>query len=575
MTRRGNIYNKDNDEVTVIKENVKKQKQDVEQDIFDEIESNTYETVNTQEETKVEPVTEEVDENIKENINNNTKESSKRNKKQLIFLIIYIIIAVSVTTILLVLRNNKLNSDVSTNNNTNDTVDVRYGITDYKEMYYINPLTFKDEQYYKERSSGKYRTEINYITVSGLKNKELQDKINKEIKDVAYKYYNNIGSKEDYLVYTSVGANYSNILSINISLLMWDNTKEEYRINEEIGLNYNLVTGEKLLFTDIFEGDTPINYIIYDMAYEALAWDTKIDFESDEIEWDKHTNMDNRDTSEYEDIILKNILDFRSIKDEEREFYLTSSRVHIKMKLGNNEEAFFAGIPSYQYAEYITIYKKFLVDNSKLKEIYETMPSKKSLVFTDNIGIDKYFADHIYDNLYLDLTVMDNEDYDEEAYKDYPESTIILKDELIEKKIVDITNNVKGIARENTKYGYIARAMIDTYIATYENDYGSEDYIEVRIDSVIDRADIDYYNKSAFKSLAARVLSPKVDVWGALLGELDDKNITRLEKETKYEAYYYDTNGKLIGRDWDELEKYMNNKYKEVVIEKPVDIYSE
>jgi len=555
MPRKGNIYNKDNtsnENINDLKEKVEKQ-QVISVDVAEDV------------------VSSEVSDN------NDPKEIKPKQTKQIVLLIIFIIIAISLTGLLLVLKYNNLNK---VDNITNDTsTNINYGITDYKEMYYINPLTFKEEQYYKERNDGEYRTEINYVTVSGLKDKALQDRINKEIKDTAYKYYNYIGPKEDYLVYTNIGANFSNILSINISLLMWDNVNEKYRVDEEVGLNYNLLTGEKLTFTDVFAPNTPMNYIISEMAYNNLAWDTEINFDSDEEDWDKNMNMDNRDTSEYEDIILKNILDFNNVKNENREFFITSSRIHVKMRLGNDENAYFAGIPSYKYGEYICIYKKFLADETKLKEVYENMPTKKKLVFSDEIGIEQEFADHIYDNLYFSLTILDYVTDDEDAEVKYPESTIILKDELIEKNFVDIMNRVKSLARDNKKYGYISRAIIDTYIDTYKNDFGKEDYIHIYVESVIDRSDIQYYNTYAFKSYAARILSPKVDVWGAILGQIEDKNITRLEKETISYEYFYDLNGKLIAKNSDELEKYMDDKYKEEVIEQPsdgqIDIYNE
>lgn len=514
---------------------------------------------------------------IIQNIDNETKETknitdNKREKRQIIFLICFVVICIAITAGLLIFK--------LKNNTDNDKLDDsliesgNYGITDYKEMYYINPLQFKEERY-SEKEGEQYKIDINYIVVSGLKDKKLQDKINKEIKDAAYKYYNNVGSGEDYLVYTYVAGNFNNVLSINLDISIWNSANQTYSLNEMVGLNYNLLTGEKILLTDVLLPTTPINYIIYNIAYEDLAWDTKVDFDTDQETWEQNMNMDNRDTSEYEDIILRNIMEFNKTSINSKEFYITPARVHIKMKIGNNEEEYFAGIPLYKYAEHVGIYKKFLANETKLKEVYETLPTKQRLVFTDNVGIEPYYEDHIYDNLFLSLITLSNEEYDENIVKNYPESTIILKDELVEKNVVDIMNRVKALARDNKNYGYITRAMIDTNINTFDNDYGKEDYIQVYVELVVDKCDISYYKSSAFKSLAARILSPKVDVWGAVLGDLNDKNITRVEKESISLEYFYDTNGRLIAKNWEELEVYMSNKYNEKQDLQDISIYSE
>ena len=91
-------------------------------------------------------------------------------------------------------------------------------------MYTINPITIKEVEY-KDGSvkvSGETypQKEVRYIQISGLKDKDIQNKINKEIKDNTFYYSDKITSKQTYSSFTIVEGNFSNILSIRIYIIV-------------------------------------------------------------------------------------------------------------------------------------------------------------------------------------------------------------------------------------------------------------------------------------------------------------------------------------------------------------------
>ena len=82
------------------------------------------------------------------------------------FLVIFILTLIAATVIKVISRYNELNTKEEKNNSNLESTNIddsKYGITDYKEMYYVNPITIKNEEYYKEINNGENRIDIDYI----------------------------------------------------------------------------------------------------------------------------------------------------------------------------------------------------------------------------------------------------------------------------------------------------------------------------------------------------------------------------------------------------------------------------
>ena len=560
--RRGNIKNKSN----IYKQENKKSmdKSDVVNDKLDEKESAINLDINDSDTN-----------NKKQNksIQYNQKYSDKL-KIIILIIIIFLLISITVGMIIYKYMNNNITFDiVETPDISNENVikkeseDAKYLVT-FTDMYTLNPLTITNKLHETKGTKKQGSVYIEYVQISGLQDKELEKKINKEIKDNAFYNSEKTNTKQEYHSTTSVQGNFSNILSI--CTYIWVYEGDEAVFEKEIFLNYNLSTGEIIKFLDLFASNTPMNSIIYDVEYERLAWDTEFNFDMSEKELDNATNMDKRDTSEYEDKILKVINRYKKLDKDKIEFYVTPNTVRVNLAVGDGGEKIIYSIDLYKYIDYVTMYKKFLTD----KVLYENIPEDKLLVFNDMFGYNLEYYKIESDNLFISVINYNDMEYakeeEKELVKKYSQSAVNKKNELMKKHKEKILDEVRKLAKSNKNKGYMARFMPYSYIDDYENNYGAEPLIYISLDGAIEEMNIDYYKENAFKLLAKHNVRPRASIDDILIGTLDynNVNITSLlyneDREDVVDLYgYYTLDGKLVAKTYEEVEKYLDTKYTE------------
>lgn len=535
----------------------------------------------------------EVDSVIRDSalVDDKPKQDEKQNKDKLkiIILIIITVLALGITLSILTYRYLKINQQTgkdSLNNNDitaskNETKDNQY-LVSFKDMYTQNPLTVNDENYSKAATSKTGRVEVNYCQISGLKDKNLQEKINNEIKENAFYYTDKITAKQEYNSYTDVLGNFSNILSISTNVYVYE--KDNIVLDQVIYLNYNLATGEKIQFLDLFAANTPMNSIIYDMEYERLAWEIGDDVEFYSDEWLKATNMDNRDTSEYEDTILKVINKYKALDKAQINFGVTPNKILLQLPVGDNGKEISYTMQLYRYIDYITMYKKFLTN----KEIYESKPKVQFLVFNDFLGYTPEYYKIESDNLFISVLSYIDGEYKEEIEKEeiqsFSQSAVDMKNELMEKFKNNILKQVKQYASTHKNKGYMARFYPYCSVDKYSNEYGGETLIYVSLVGEVEEMNIDYYDENAFRLLAKQNVRPRASIDDALVGRLDyeNKNINSLIYNENWEETgllnlnaYYTLDGKLVANSYEQRDEYIDSKYKEIEAEPEVDSESE
>ncbi len=118
---------------------------------------------------------------------------------------------------------------------------------------------------------------ITYHKISGLKNKELEDKINIEIKNKVYAFKDKIKNSTKYKFYSEIEGSFENVLSIKIVAEGDFNTKSlentyHYGYNKRIYciLNYDLNTGNQLNIFDIVLSKSSLRTEIVDKATEHI-----------------------------------------------------------------------------------------------------------------------------------------------------------------------------------------------------------------------------------------------------------------------------------------------------------------
>lgn len=141
-----------------------------------------------------------------------------------------------------------------------DTVDN----LDYYGTYTANPLTLTINEVTPYGMSY-------YYTISGLKNKTVEDKINNRIKSAFEQLSASYTSDSKGYVRISVVANYFNIISLRI--ISYDYETFQQR-NE--GLTFELNNGDELTFDDLFSANLNRSSLLYKSFYDSFS--TKIQF---------------------------------------------------------------------------------------------------------------------------------------------------------------------------------------------------------------------------------------------------------------------------------------------------------
>lgn len=506
---------------------------------------------------------------MEKNINiNGTK---KKNKRVIIFVVI-IVLCIIITGVAIYLniknlekkyeesaKNNlNINNNVKKEENVDDVEDIEedtkrvdnsdkkyvckkdetYDINDIdcQKMYIVNGNEFTEEEY-------RYTSDaIPYIKISGLKNEEVQNSINNDIKDSIISFVNGISGEKQ--VTTTIEGNFSNILSI--SVCVYSSKNEEYNY---LTLNYNLNNGKKFDFNDVFIKSTPIKMLLTEAVYERIAWNVKGEFASEE--WEKNSDMNNRDTSDYEDI-LYNVSNVYNEKNGKLDFTVSPTEVKVyNLKIEGMSVVGLAKIDMYKYMEYIAIYKRFLSSNSlykandvSLKDVYTfTSPFVSTMKVSDNYVFGKKS-----NNLYLDFTKEKFTQLDEDVLKKVYSSNGY-------KKIDEVIEKIKNEAANDTKNGYIHQG----YIMVFKSEANSSKIanINLKIDDCVAKMPINDFKDKLQEYLNFAEKSPSASMEGRSVGGsyFTKENYKEITSEFKTYNYYFDTNGNYLGDNEDCIKK--------------------
>ena len=276
----------------------------------------------------------------------------KTTKAKVIFVAVFSIICILVTAMLLLYKNIEIEEK-----NEQDTQEIQEQVIekdvsgiDLKGTYNQNDLKIE------EKSITQEKVEIRYAQISGLKNKKIEEKINKEIERAALNCYQKQVKDLDKVinVYVSMWntANFANTIAFELSYIAkTDDYSDDYYQGLQT-LNYDLNTGNRITIDQVFTSDAPIENILrksiyYDLisrkAEDNLAGDLVVpDYGNIEDEIIRIINLYKRGK----------ITEFSYNPMEIILFYDEDEAVFIKMK---------------DFAEYIAIYN----DSHKIPSISE------------------------------------------------------------------------------------------------------------------------------------------------------------------------------------------------------------
>ncbi len=195
----------------------------------------------------------------------------KTTKAKIIFVIVFCVICISGTLGLILYKNieidqgNEENLNILKNYESQKDVD---GI-DLKGTYNQNDLKIKESKVTKEK------VEINYLQISGLKNKIIQENINQEIEKVALNFYREKIKDLDKVINVSVyinnTANFANTISFDVSYVAKIDDDGDGFFQGFKGINYDLTTGNEITIDKLFTSNAPIENILRNSAYYSFA----------------------------------------------------------------------------------------------------------------------------------------------------------------------------------------------------------------------------------------------------------------------------------------------------------------
>lgn len=156
-----------------------------------------------------------------------------------------------------------------------------------KDTYNLNDLKVTE---FEEEFQG---LKINYYQIDGLINKSIQASINYNLKnDLEVAVTNAIKENkvidDSFYCYCYLSSNFANTLSIYYSIVsdVYNTSKDEHELllNENIVENYDLTTGERIRFNDVFTDDTAAQKIFNSSLYTEMI-PNYTEQKMDEDEW--------------------------------------------------------------------------------------------------------------------------------------------------------------------------------------------------------------------------------------------------------------------------------------------------
>ncbi|MBQ8002348.1 MAG: hypothetical protein IJ297_02770 [Clostridia bacterium] len=277
--------------------------------------------------------------------------------------------------------------------------------------------------------------------IKGLKDSEIQDKINSEMYNRATALVEKYSDINYANYYTQ--ANFANVISISFSVGFED---EPY--SESIYFNYSLVDGEKLNFEDLFMPEADILSIVRTSFYKELAFYG---------EYDHEKQLHSPDENE----VYKIVKGFMA--EDDKRFTFSSTGIYIYHK--NN----FAEIKMLDYAPDIAIYSKYMTGKSIFTGEYEGFKNAFTCSNTQYDIFDTIEYGYLENNLWYDFTIgqdyisQHEEGFDAEKVEKY---TSLKQD--VYQSFYSLINDYRTLAKDNpdTFYVVLFKPSFSLYISS-------------------------------------------------------------------------------------------------------------
>lgn len=364
--------------------------------------------------------------NQQENTNEDNKKKDKGMKKNhstrnmILFLSIFTLLCVS-TTIYLISKkdnitegnNNTDNTKIENNpiNQTSKVVDDGLGLKSLSETYKRNNLminiTKSSEGPVVEGSfNSRKQTEITSIQISCLKNSEIQEQINNEIEEninLLKKKSQEIPNQKYVDISATCMANYADTLSIAITGSCYDYTTKQLGT---VYLNYDLLTGNKIEFNELFTSNAAIKSILSNSAYNTIIeggeeiTDDEPIFSGDEY-YGAGAGLRENDIEEDIEAEVFKFLNYYN-NGGKMDFYYTTRNIYVKDPYS---EYRVIRIPIKNYYNQIAIYNRFKSQEDLYEGYSDYIPNENIPVLLQSNGSGIHY-DILYPGGPVDMKYM-------------------------------------------------------------------------------------------------------------------------------------------------------------------------
>lgn len=366
----------------------------------------------------------------------------KTTKGKVIFVVIFCIICIAITLGAVIYKNIEIDDDIAQENNENESQKNVNGI-DLKGTYNQNDLTIT------EKRATKDKVEITYCQISGLNNNVIQNNINKDLESAALNFYKekvtDLNEVINVIVNVNNTANFANTLSFEVSYVAKKDDDGDGFYQGFKGLNYDLITGEKITFDKLFTSNAPMEEILRKSAYYSLIRKNLTTNLAGELEV-----ADYGDVEEQTKLFVEK---YKKGKITEFEF----SPKTINVFWGEND---IIEIDMAKYSDYIAIYNRYLSDDGNiyekndvgLKNLY-TLTERNSSQYT-------YMNYQKGSNYFIDINLVNYDGKDNEFSENLKKDKIIELEAEIEK--------IKNLVYKNPDNFYILNYNI-SISTTYDD----------------------------------------------------------------------------------------------------------
>lgn len=473
--------------------------------------------------------------------------------KIIISLIIFAIISITITAILIIQKNN-----TSAPNQEITSGDVNIAVkhdkiigTKINQKYNQNDLEIIETQMQEDG------LEYVSIRISGLKNKEIENKINEDIarEEASLKenvLSNEMGEYDSRYLSEYVNANFSNVLSLALYGSKYGSNSRN-QLNESRYLNYDLTTGNRLKLEDLFVPGADVDLYAQNSIYKELLYDT---FSEKGVFFDPQYWESGECTYVVDEIDeLKFIKEFNKYKTAPKDFYFSYNQISI---IYGEDYDNYAYIRFKDCMDDLAIFDKFVTEES----IFERDDiGVKNLYVCSNATTGKgYYAfiDDVTSNFRIDARVYPVVNERILESQKYIETLEKLKQDIAGRK-----NDIKEIAKKNKdKYYYLTiNVTINDFIPKYYCTYSEQDitYDEFYVYTEEDLYEVDKTDFSDWfenKLISANYYEMGAGYLNMLLSD-DEKKKCKIER--KYDSVAYNINSEKVYRNLEDLFKEDSN----------------